>query len=93
MKRNRDGEAAQLTDIKFRFKDLTSKRIVTQQQDAFFKGEAAVEGGGEYGVTVPEVEENLKFVSYEDFAKTADPKWSTGRRKFEWNRLVLDKAS
>ena len=41
----------------------------------------------------PQPEESLRFVSYEDFAKTANPKWSIGRTKFEWNRLVVDKAS
>ena len=92
LNRNRAGEAASVTDLEFRAKELTSKRLAAQQADAFFKGEAGAEGGGEHGGKAPDAEDGLNFVSYEDFAGTADPSWTPGKRRYEWNRLVLDKA-
>ena len=94
LNRRRDGEASELTDLKYRFKALTSKRIATQQADAFFKGATGADASA---VPTPskasEGEEQKEFVTYDDFCeKVADLKWSDGRTKFEWNRLVLDKA-
>ena len=54
----------------------------------------------EYGLNGPDARSThgkdakvtVNYDSFNDFAATTKPSWTPGKKRFEWNRYVLDQA-
>ena len=72
-------------DLKFSFKDLTVEKGFKQKKDSFFKQREDISDEEINWDAQEEEQQNLNFITFDDYLQTVDSKWSQGKTKYEWN--------